>query len=66
MRPCTFKWVREKSTYAGFGWGKWFFSSIFVQFARPLPAREECNKYDLTASPCFWLANHNDQVICYS
>jgi hypothetical protein len=22
--------------------------------------REECNKYDLTAGPCFWLANHND------
>jgi len=28
------------------------------------PAREdvtnECNKYDLTAASCFWLANHND------
>jgi hypothetical protein len=23
-------------------------------------AREECNKYDLTADPCFWLENHND------
>jgi hypothetical protein len=24
------------------------------------PARKECNKCDLTAAPCFWLANHND------
>jgi len=24
------------------------------------PAREECNKYDLTAPPCFRLAKHND------
>ncbi len=23
-------------------------------------ARKECNKYDLTAHPCFLLANHND------
>jgi hypothetical protein len=23
-------------------------------------AREECNKYDLTDAPCFWLAKHND------
>jgi hypothetical protein len=23
-------------------------------------AREECNKYDLSAAPCFWLVNHND------
>jgi hypothetical protein len=22
--------------------------------------REKCNEYDLTASPCFWLVNHND------
>jgi hypothetical protein len=22
--------------------------------------REECNKYDLTAAPCSWLADHND------
>jgi hypothetical protein len=24
------------------------------------PAGDECNKYDLTAGPCFWLVNHND------
>jgi hypothetical protein len=24
------------------------------------PATEECNRYDLTAAPCFSLANHND------
>jgi len=24
------------------------------------PAREECNKYDLTVTPCFSLVNHND------
>ncbi len=31
------------------------------------PAKEECNKYDLTAIPCFQLANHNDwsQMVCY-
>ncbi len=24
------------------------------------PARKECNKLDLTAASCFWLANHNN------
>ncbi len=23
-------------------------------------SRKECNKYDLTATECFWLAHHND------
>jgi hypothetical protein len=27
---------------------------------RSSPAREACNKYDLTAVPCFWLAHHNN------
>jgi len=26
----------------------------------PTLAKEECNKYDLTTTPCFLLANHND------
>jgi hypothetical protein len=26
----------------------------------PAAAREECNEYDLTAHPCFWLANPNN------
>jgi len=25
------------------------------------PSTEECNKDDLTAASCFWLANHNDR-----
>jgi hypothetical protein len=41
--------------------GKWFWSCICGQFAAEAgnaeescaPAREECNKYDLTAAPCF-------------
>jgi hypothetical protein len=28
--------------------------------------QEECNKYDLTAGPCFWLANHNDCSKCFA
>ncbi len=27
---------------------------------RLTPTREECNKYDLGAPPCFWLVNHID------
>jgi hypothetical protein len=40
---------------------KWFWPSIFAEFAQAgekaqqnlIPAREQCNKYDLTAAPCF-------------
>ncbi len=27
--------------------------------------REECNKNDMTADPCFWLVNHNDWSSCF-
>jgi len=61
-----------------FGSGKWFWLSISGQFmvarkkrcnAVPHAEREkrECNKYDLTAAQCFWLAHHKMlfQVACY-
>jgi hypothetical protein len=43
-----------------FGSAKWLWPSIFAQFAQAgkkaqqnlIPAREHCNKYDLTAAPC--------------
>jgi hypothetical protein len=58
----------KKVNICRFGSGKWFFSSKFAQFAEVgknrskscAPAREEYNKYDLTAAPCFLLVNHND------
>jgi hypothetical protein len=30
----------------------------------PTSAKEECNKYDLTTTPCFWATNHNDWSRC--
>jgi len=55
-------------TGPGLGSGKWFCSCMFSQFADAgkklqqihVPIREECNKYDLTVTTCFWLVNHND------
>jgi hypothetical protein len=51
----------RKVNICRFGPGKSFFSCIFAQFAEVgknhsksyAPAREEYNKYDLTAAPCF-------------
>jgi hypothetical protein len=48
--PCTLKLDEERSKHAGLA------SSIFAQFAefaQQLPAREECNKYDVTAGSLF-------------
>jgi hypothetical protein len=60
-------WWR-KVNMCGFGSGNWFFSCKFARSAEAskkrskscTPAREDCNKYDLTSSPCCWLANHNE------
>jgi hypothetical protein len=39
----------------------WLSKMVLAKQFCLIPAREECNKYDdLTGSPCFWLANHND------
>jgi hypothetical protein len=50
----------EKSKLAGLAYQKWYWQSIFAQFAEANKrehqsltlVREECNKHDLTASPC--------------
>ncbi len=61
--------MKKKVKTRWFGSAKWFWPGIFVaRFAEAgkkaqrscVPTREECNEYDLTAAPCFWLANHND------
>jgi hypothetical protein len=33
---------------------------VFLLVKCCAPGRDECNKYDQTAAPCCWLANHND------
>jgi hypothetical protein len=51
----------EMSKTSGFGSAKWFWPSIFAQFANAgerhkqsyVPATEECDKYNLAAVPCF-------------
>jgi len=54
--------MKKKVNTRWFGSAKWFWPGIFVaQFAEAgknaqqscVPTREECNKYDLTAAPCF-------------
>jgi hypothetical protein len=60
-------WWRKVKTY-WFGSTKCFLVQRFCTVSGGLertlqtltPAREECNKYDLTAAPSFWLANHDD------
>jgi hypothetical protein len=53
------RWRKVK--ICGLSSGNWFFFCKFARTAeaskKRAPAREECNKYDRTAFPCFWLAN---------
>ncbi len=57
MRPYKLKLDEESR----FGNAKWFWPNIFAQFAPAgekaqrnlISTREHCNKYDLTAAPCF-------------
>jgi len=53
---------------------KWLFSCKCGQLAEAgnkaqqkcVPATKECNRYDLTADPCFRLANQNDWSIWFA
>jgi hypothetical protein len=56
-----------KSNICQFDSGKWFWLSIFAQvsvagkrLSSAVHLKIKCNKYDLTAAQCFWLAHHND------
>jgi hypothetical protein len=70
MWPCTLKFDIEKSTYSRTKRSQhtlvWLRKMVFLLYMCPVwwgwsaPAREECNKYDLTAAPHFWLVNRND------
>ncbi len=68
MWPWTLKWDEEKSTYACLAQENGFSPAYLLapeagkkrSQAVHLLAREECNKYDLTTVPYFWLANQND------
>jgi hypothetical protein len=57
----------RKAKICRFGSTKWYWPNVFHSLLRlvngtvkpnTVPAREECNKYDRTAAPCFWL-------VCY-
>ncbi len=64
MWSCTVKLDEEYPTYAV--WPRKMvlaerMLAWLVKGASALcPWRKECNKYDLTAARCFWLAHHND------
>ncbi len=64
MWSCTVKLAEQYPTYAV--WLRKLVSAEhmlawLVDGASALcPSRKECNKYDLTATPCFWLVYHND------
>jgi len=61
------KFDERKAEMCWFGSGKWFWLSIIarsllwlVKRAAPLyTCRKGCNKYDVTACQCLWLAHHN-------
>jgi hypothetical protein len=58
----------EKSKHASFGWGKFVLAQHHCTILPWLvkgtitmcTCRKKCNKYDLTAAHCLWLAYHND------
>jgi hypothetical protein len=59
----------EKPKHAHSAQQNWFWPHISVRFEKKgkpkqsiTHAREECNKYDLTAAPCFLLGNHYDDL----
>jgi len=69
MWPCTLKSNEEKLKCVGLsqeiGFAPAYVCAQFVEAGTKAQqscasAREECNKYDLTAGHCFWLLNHID------
>jgi len=67
MWSCTVKFDEEKPKNAclaqenGFGSAKLHSFPWLVKGEAALcTCRKECNKYDLIATECFWLAHHND------
>ncbi len=55
-------WMKKSQKACRLGSGEWFCSCICDQFGKAgerrrkeshAPATEECNKYDLTTTPCF-------------
>jgi hypothetical protein len=59
--PANENWMSKHASLA-----QHFFARFLLRLVRGSTqqswtlAREKCNKYDLTAIPCFWLANHMD------
>jgi hypothetical protein len=58
MRFCKLKLDEEKSKHAGLAqkndFGPTFFHSLLRLMHSKAPhAEEDCNKYDMTAAPCF-------------
>jgi hypothetical protein len=77
---CKSKLDEEKSKHAGLAekndFGPTFLHSLLsLMHSKAPPAKEECappsqeeecNKYDMTAAPCFWLANHDGLLLVVS
>jgi hypothetical protein len=67
MWSCTVKMDEENPTCTGLtqenGFGSAYLYKLpwLVRGAVAMcTCRKECNKYDLTAAPCFWLTHHDD------
>jgi len=61
MGPCTLKKVKT----CRFDLANAFGPAHFPE-AKGCAAKEECNKYDLTADPCFWKLTRNDGPRCFA
>ncbi len=67
---CTLKSDGKELPYAGLALENGFSPAYLLSLLRLVkraakvqrcaPLREECDKYDLNAGPCFRLGNHND------
>jgi hypothetical protein len=56
------RWRKVKTCWFGpdNDFGPTFFHSFLRLMHSKAPhAEEDCNNYDMTAAPCFWLANHD-------
>jgi hypothetical protein len=74
MWPCKLKLDEEKSNHAGLAQQNAFGPAFLHSLTRLIkctakllaPTRKECNEYDMTVAPCFWLANYNDWSRCFA
>ncbi len=56
--PAESNWMKKNPTYTGLFHENALGCAYMLTLPQLCTCRKECNKYDLTAAQCFWLAQH--------